>query len=61
MDGYTLGAYLVFPGLRNGQNIISRLAQGSSPFTIKGPSTDRNFLFCDATIAMFLKNCAPST
>jgi len=61
------GKTLLMPGirasyghefLRTGQNIISHLAQGSSPFAVEGPSADRNFLFCGATIAMFLKNGA---
>ena len=30
--------------LRGGQTVTSRLAQGSSPFTIETPSPDRNFV-----------------
>ncbi|HOW53505.1 MAG TPA: autotransporter domain-containing protein [Syntrophorhabdaceae bacterium] len=42
--------------LRDSRNIISRLAQGSSPFSIETPSPDRNFLLCGAGVSMFMNN-----
>ncbi|NLT23889.1 MAG: autotransporter outer membrane beta-barrel domain-containing protein, partial [Syntrophorhabdus sp.] len=44
--------------LRGGQSITSRLAQGSSPFSIETQSPDRNFFLCGAGVSMFLMNGA---
>jgi outer membrane autotransporter protein len=44
--------------LGGAQTVTSRLAQGSSPFTIETPSPDRNFVLCGAGASMFLPNGA---
>jgi outer membrane lipase/esterase len=44
--------------LGGAQTVTSRLAQGSSPFTIENPSPDRNFVLCGAGVSMFLRSGA---
>jgi uncharacterized protein with beta-barrel porin domain len=44
--------------LRGSQSITSRLAQGSSPFSIETQSPDKNFFLCGAGVSMFLMNGA---
>ncbi len=42
--------------LRGGRDITSRLAQGSSPFSIETVFPGRNFLLCGAGVSMFTNN-----
>lgn len=44
--------------LRGSRDITSRLAQGSSPFSIETVSPGRNFLLCGAGVSMFTNNNA---
>jgi outer membrane autotransporter protein len=44
--------------LRGSQSITSRLAQGSSPFSIETQSPDKNFFLCGAGVSMVLMNGA---
>ena len=44
--------------MRGSREITSRLAQGSSPFSIDTVSPDRNFLLCGAGVSMFMRNGA---
>lgn len=44
--------------LRGAKDIVSRLAQGSSPFRIETASPDRDFVLCGAGISMFTSNNA---
>lgn len=42
--------------LGGSQTVTSRLAQGSSSFSIENPSPDRNFVLCGAGASMILQN-----
>jgi outer membrane autotransporter protein len=44
--------------LRGAKDIVSRLAQGSSPFRIETASPDRDFVLCGAWVSMFTNNNA---
>ena len=44
--------------LRGSRDITSRLAQGSSPFSIETVAPGRNFLLCGAGVSMFMNNNA---
>ncbi len=46
--------------LRGGQTVTSRLAQGSSPFSIETPSRDGSSFLVGAMVSMFLKNMPAS-
>jgi len=44
--------------LRGAKDIVSRLAQGSSPFRIETASPGRDFALCGAGVSMFTSNNA---